>query len=199
MSMDRDPNVYDRETRVYDRDSRGSNTLAYLIGGLVLALGLLAFLFYDGGTGDVNTTSSTGTQTERPAGATSPGAAGSTTVTEHRLGVPRRPRPHRPVRPPRSNKALGSVSVSCVGVPAYGVRARPRSGPFVCLPLTAALPEPAEAASVSARDPTAMDEARAQNEVNINAPIGSGALDASDLDRMPYGKALSQISRDIPC
>src|SRR3712207_7815186 len=66
MSMDRDPNVYDRETRVYDRDTRGSNTLAYLIGGLVLALGLLAFLFYDGNsTGDVNTTSSTGTQTGR--------------------------------------------------------------------------------------------------------------------------------------
>jgi hypothetical protein len=78
MSMDRDPNVYDRETRVYDRDSRGSNTLAYLIGGLVLALGLLAFLFYDGGGSDVNTTSSTGTQTERPAGSTSPGATGST-------------------------------------------------------------------------------------------------------------------------
>jgi hypothetical protein len=79
MSMDRDPNVYDRETRVYDRDSRGSNTLAYLIGGLVLALGLLAFLFYDGGSSDVNTTSSTGTQTERPAGSTSPGATGSST------------------------------------------------------------------------------------------------------------------------
>ncbi len=70
MSMDRDPNVYDRETRVYDNDGktakRGSNSLAYLIGGLVLALGLLAFLFYDGNsTGDVNTTSSTGTQTEQ--------------------------------------------------------------------------------------------------------------------------------------
>ncbi|HEX2135314.1 MAG TPA: hypothetical protein VHG30_05310 [Microvirga sp.] len=72
--MDRDPNVYDRETetRVYDRDTRGSNTLAYLIGGLVLALGLLAFLFYDGSGGDVSTTASTGTQTERPAGSTAP-------------------------------------------------------------------------------------------------------------------------------
>ena len=30
------PNVFDRETRVYDRDTpRSSNTLAYLIGGLV--------------------------------------------------------------------------------------------------------------------------------------------------------------------
>lgn len=89
MSMDREPNVYnrdsvapardplldtpptlqDRETRVYDRDMpRKSNTLAYLIGGLVLALGLLAFLFYDGNrTGDVSTTGSTSTQTERPA------------------------------------------------------------------------------------------------------------------------------------
>jgi hypothetical protein len=89
MSMDRDPNVYDRETRVYDRDtkSRGSNTLAYLIGGLVLALGLLAFLFYDGGN-DVNTTASTGTQTERPAGAT--GTAPATPAT---------PAPGTPARP----------------------------------------------------------------------------------------------------
>jgi hypothetical protein len=81
MSMDRDPNLYDQEARVYDRDtSRGSNTLAYLIGGLVLALGLLAFLFYDGGsTGDVSTTGSTSTQTERPAGPTGMGS-GSTTA-----------------------------------------------------------------------------------------------------------------------
>jgi hypothetical protein len=69
MSMDRDPNVYDRETRVYDRDRRGSNTLAYLIGGLVIALGLLAFLFYDGQGADEVTT--TGTVTEAPA---TPGA-----------------------------------------------------------------------------------------------------------------------------
>lgn len=66
MSMDRDPNIYDRDTQsydrtnqVYDRDGRGSNTLAYLIGGLVIALGLLAFLFYDGGNRDVSTTGST--------------------------------------------------------------------------------------------------------------------------------------------
>ena len=67
MSMDRDPNVYDRETRVYDRDTpRSSNTLAYLIGGLVLALGLLAFLFYDGNSNEPTTTgSTTSTQTER--------------------------------------------------------------------------------------------------------------------------------------
>ena len=79
MSMDRDPNVYDRETRVYDRDTRGSNTLAYLIGGLVLALGLLAFLFYDGSGRDVSTTASTGTQTERPAGSTAPTAPAAPT------------------------------------------------------------------------------------------------------------------------
>ena len=94
MSMDRDPNVYDRETRVYDRDTRGSNTLAYLIGGLVLALGLLAFLFYDGSnTGDVNTTSSTGTQTERPAGSMAPGAngAGSGSSSTTAPATPARP------------------------------------------------------------------------------------------------------------
>jgi hypothetical protein len=89
MSMDRDPNVYDRETRVYDRDTRGSNTLAYLIGGLVLALGLLAFLFYSGGD-DVNTTASTGTQTERPAGSTAP-ATPATPTTPATPGTPARP------------------------------------------------------------------------------------------------------------
>ena len=35
--MDREPNVYNRETNVYDTDRRGSNTLAYVIGGLVIA------------------------------------------------------------------------------------------------------------------------------------------------------------------
>ena len=126
MSMDRDPNLYDRdssvsgtgaglntttgvhnttatvhdrETRVYDRDTpRGSNTLAYLIGGLVLALGLLAFLFYDGNSnGDVSTTGSTAIQTERPAtgttgGATTPAPAGGTTAP----ATPAAPAPARP-------------------------------------------------------------------------------------------------------
>lgn len=72
--IDREPNVYNRETNVYEREGRGSNTLAYLIGGLVIALGLLAFLFYDGGDREPSTTGSTGTQTEST---TSPGASGS--------------------------------------------------------------------------------------------------------------------------
>ena len=88
MSMDRDPNVYDHETRVYDRDThRGSNTLAYLIGGLVLALGLLAFLFYDGGS-DEPTTTGTVTTTERP-------------VTPPTAVVPVTPAPAAPVTPAR--------------------------------------------------------------------------------------------------
>ncbi len=62
--MDREPNVYNRETNVYDNTGRGSNTLAYVIGGLVVALGLLAFLFYDGGSNEPSTTGSTGTPTE---------------------------------------------------------------------------------------------------------------------------------------
>ncbi len=74
--MDREPNVYNRETttntNVYDDKGRGSNTLAYVIGGLVLALGLLAFLFYDGGNRDVNTTSSTRPSVSAPATPTSP-------------------------------------------------------------------------------------------------------------------------------
>src|ERR687894_1424694 len=78
--IDREPNVYNRETNVYEREGRGSNTLAYLIGGLVIALGLLAFLFYDGGDRDVSTTGSTATQTESaPARPSSP-ATGSTTA-----------------------------------------------------------------------------------------------------------------------
>jgi len=73
MSMDRDPNIYDRETRVDDRDTtRGSYTLAYLVGGLVIALGLIAFLFYGWGNRDVDTTASTGTQVERPAAPVTP-------------------------------------------------------------------------------------------------------------------------------
>lgn len=82
MMADRDPTLdstgmnsaYDRETQVYDRDDTGgSNFLAFLIGGLVIAIGLLAFLFYDGGnTGDVTTTGSTTPRIERPAGPAAP-------------------------------------------------------------------------------------------------------------------------------
>ncbi|QFU16247.1 hypothetical protein [Microvirga thermotolerans] len=84
--MDRDPNLYNRENEVYDREARGSNTLAYLIGGLVIALGLLAFLFYDGGNRDVSTTgSTTAPQTQTaPSSPNSPNAgptgSGSTTA-----------------------------------------------------------------------------------------------------------------------
>ena len=69
--------VYDRDTRAYDRDTGGSNFLAFLIGGLGIAIGLLAFLFYDGGstTGrDVNTTSSTTPRIEAPATPSTPSA-----------------------------------------------------------------------------------------------------------------------------
>ena len=72
MDMDRDnlttnrtETVYDRDTTDYDRDRGGSNFLAFLIGGLVIAVGLLAFLFYDGGTNEPATTGSTTTM-ERP-------------------------------------------------------------------------------------------------------------------------------------
>jgi hypothetical protein len=61
--------AYDRDTVVYDRDTGGSNFLAFLIGGLVIAVGLLAFLFYDGGNSrDVTVTGSTTPRIERPAG-----------------------------------------------------------------------------------------------------------------------------------
>ncbi len=80
MDMDRDnlttntsSTNLDSNSRVYAPDSRGgSNFLAFLIGGLVIAVGLLAFLFYDGGnSGDVNTTGSTATQSA-PATPSSP-------------------------------------------------------------------------------------------------------------------------------
>jgi hypothetical protein len=55
-----------------------------LIGGLVIALGLLAFLFYDGGNRDVSTTgSTTAPQTQTaPAAPSSPntGSSGSSTT-----------------------------------------------------------------------------------------------------------------------
>jgi hypothetical protein len=76
MAMDRDPNTYNRDSQVSDRETRGSNTLAYLIGGLVIALGLLAFLFYDGGNRDVSTTGST----TAPQTQSSPSTGGATTA-----------------------------------------------------------------------------------------------------------------------
>src|SRR3712207_5686287 len=74
MNMIGTNTAYDRDGAVYDSDRGGSNFWAFLVGGLVIAIGLLAFLFYDGGstTGrDVNTTSSTTPRIESPA---SPGA-----------------------------------------------------------------------------------------------------------------------------
>ena len=86
MAMDRDPNIYDRETpvvnretTVVDRESGSSNFLAFLIGGLVIAIGLLAFLFYDGGSTGGRDVSTTGSTTTRSAPAT-PGAGGSMTA-----------------------------------------------------------------------------------------------------------------------
>jgi hypothetical protein len=69
--------AYDRDSTTYDNDRGGSNFWAFLVGGLVIAIGLLAFLFYDGGstTGrDVNTTSSTTPRLEAPATPSSPSA-----------------------------------------------------------------------------------------------------------------------------
>jgi hypothetical protein len=99
--IDREPNVYNRETttNVVDRDGRGSNTLAYLIGGLVIALGLLAFLFYDGDNNDVSTTGSTGTQTESSTGAGSAGSAGSGAGSTTAPSSPTTPAPASPAAP----------------------------------------------------------------------------------------------------
>jgi len=49
----------------YDRPAHRSNAMAYIIGGLIIALGLLAFLVYGGETSDdVTQTGSTTTQTD---------------------------------------------------------------------------------------------------------------------------------------
>jgi hypothetical protein len=65
-------------TSHYDRDSGRSNFLAYLIGGLVIAVGLMAFLFYDGGNQDVSTTGSTRPSVQTPASPSAPGMGGAT-------------------------------------------------------------------------------------------------------------------------
>lgn len=99
--MDREPNVYNREstTNVYEREGRGSHTLAYLIGGLVVALGLLAFLFYDGND-EPSTTGSTGTQTESSAPSTgSTGTTGSSPAAPASPSAPASPAPAAPAAP----------------------------------------------------------------------------------------------------
>ena len=66
---------FDRDSTTYDGDRGGSNFWAFLVGGLVIAIGLLAFLFYDGGSTsgrDVNTTSSTTPRIEGPASPSAP-------------------------------------------------------------------------------------------------------------------------------
>jgi hypothetical protein len=94
--MDREPNVYNRETNVYDNTRRGSNTLAYVIGGLVVALGLLAFLFYDGGSNEPSTTGSTGTQTH----SSSPSTGSSAPATPSAPASPSSPAaPSAPANP----------------------------------------------------------------------------------------------------
>src|SRR3954470_22398062 len=86
-------NLSDRDEPVYDRDTGGSNFLAFLIGGLVIAVGLLAFLFYDGGNGrDVSTTGSTTPRIERPASPAVP-------MTPANPTAPAAPAPSAPATP----------------------------------------------------------------------------------------------------
>jgi hypothetical protein len=75
LSMAGANTAYDRDSLDTDRRG-GSNFWAFLIGGLVIALGLMAFLFYDGGsTSDVTTTGSTTPRVETPARPTTPPAS----------------------------------------------------------------------------------------------------------------------------
>jgi hypothetical protein len=82
--------TYDRDT-VSDRG--GSNFWAFLVGGLVIAIGLLAFLFYDGGSTtsrDVSTTGSTTPRVESPARPTTPPATPSTPASPSAPATPAR-------------------------------------------------------------------------------------------------------------
>jgi hypothetical protein len=89
LNSDRTRSTIDGDTRIYERDTGASNFMAFLIGGLVIAVGLLAFLFYDGGnTRDVTTTSSTTPRIERPL----PGGSSAPTT-------PSRPAPATPTNP----------------------------------------------------------------------------------------------------
>ena len=100
--MDREPNVYNRETKVYETEGRGSNTLAYLIGGLVIALGLLAFLFYGGNDrNDVSTTGSTATQTETAPSASPPPPSSGPTTAPATPASPSSPAPSAPSTAPQ--------------------------------------------------------------------------------------------------
>ena len=91
--------VYENDARTYNRDTGGSNFWAFLIGGLVIAIGLMAFLFYDGGatTGqDVSTTSSTTPRVETPASPAAPSASSPSTAPS----TPATPAtPSRPANP----------------------------------------------------------------------------------------------------
>ena len=96
--------MYDRDDismagtdTAYDRDSLdtgrrgGSNFWAFLIGGLVIALGLMAFLFYDGGsTRDVTTTGSTTPRVESPASPSTARPAPTTPATPSTPAAPAR-------------------------------------------------------------------------------------------------------------
>ncbi|NIX77203.1 hypothetical protein [Microvirga terricola] len=88
--MDREPNLYNRDADLYETETRGSNTLAYLIAGLVVALGLLAFLFYSGGNREPTTTGSTPTQTE-PRTAPEPPTSAPATPMSPNTGNPTTP------------------------------------------------------------------------------------------------------------
>lgn len=79
--VDREGLVFDRETALdqspmaAESHRGGSKFMAFLIGGLVIAIGLLAFLFYDGGSREVNTTGSTTPRIQAPATSVAPAPA----------------------------------------------------------------------------------------------------------------------------
>ena len=72
MTTDRDRagDVAERTTNDFDRDAGHSNYMAFLLGGLMISVGLLAFMFYDNGARmgrDVTITGSVTPPVEQPA------------------------------------------------------------------------------------------------------------------------------------
>jgi hypothetical protein len=79
MDLNRDTDMRGLETNAFDRaiyeeDSGRSNFASFLIGGVVVAGGLLAFLFYDGGalTSRAVNDGSSFSQTQMPAAPAAP-------------------------------------------------------------------------------------------------------------------------------
>jgi hypothetical protein len=77
----------------YDRPAHRSNAMAYIIGGLIIALGLLAFLVYGGMDDGPGATGSTTARESVETGARGPAANGAATGSSMTPTAPPTPAP----------------------------------------------------------------------------------------------------------